>query len=107
MTGFLAAFVPSHWGGSLVGVGMIRPQTLSCSCNLGWICDAHPDLPFRHGTCGGPAIACRNHACPYWQGPQPLAHEPGLQFSYICLLREVRTLERHQRFKPFRPVPVS
>jgi hypothetical protein len=86
----------------LVGVGMIRPQTLSCSCNLRWICDAHPDLPLLHGTYGGPgiAIACRNDASPDWQGPQPLAHEPGLQFSYIYLLREMRTLERHQRFKP-------
>jgi hypothetical protein len=61
-------------------------------------------MPFLHGTCGGPGIACRNQACPYWQGPHPLAHEPGVQFSYIYLMREVRTLERHQRFKAFRRV---
>ena len=74
MTGFSAAFVPRQWGGSLVGVGMIRPLTLSCAGNLGWICDAHP-------------------------GP-----DSGLPFSYIYLLRETRTLERHQRFKPLRRV---
>jgi hypothetical protein len=90
--GFSAAFVPTPWGGSLVGVGMIRLQPRSCSCNFGWICDAHPDLPFLHGTCDGAGVACRNHACPYWQGPQPLAHEPGVQCSYIYLLCEMRTL---------------
>jgi hypothetical protein len=104
MMGFSAAFVPTPWGGSLVGVGMIRLQPRSCSCNFGWICDAHPDLPFLHGTCDGAGVACRNHACPYWQGPQPLAHEPGVQCSYIYLLCEMRTLDRHQRFKSLRRV---
>jgi hypothetical protein len=88
----------------LIGAGMIRPQPPSCSCNRGWICDAHPDLPFLHSTCDGSGIACRNHACPYWQGPRPLAHEPGVQFSYLYLMRQMRTLDRHQGFKPLRPI---
>ena len=78
---------------------MTRLQPVSCSCNLGWICDAHPDLPFLHDTCSGHGLACRNPACPFWQGPEPLANEPGVQFSYLYLLREMRTFERHRRFK--------
>jgi hypothetical protein len=85
-----------------VGGSMIGEQLLSCSCNLGWICDIHPDLPFLHGRCSGPGVRCRNHACPYWEGPRPLAHEPGVQFSYIYMLREMRALEGRHRFRSSR-----
>jgi hypothetical protein len=35
---------------------------------------------------------------------QPLAHDPGMQFSYIYLMRVLRALEPHQRVKPLRPM---
>jgi hypothetical protein len=31
---------------------------------LGWICEAHPALPWPHDDCAGPGTQCRNPDCP-------------------------------------------
>ena len=64
-------------------------NVLPCSCNRGWICQMHPDSRFLHERCPGPGVPCRQRGCPYWQGPQPLAREPRIQFAYIFTLREL------------------
>jgi hypothetical protein len=62
---------------------------LSCPCNRGWICDVHPASRFLHERCPGPGAPCRNPRCPYWQGPQPLAREPRVQFADMFILRDM------------------
>jgi hypothetical protein len=44
---------------------MSKP-TLSCGkCNEGWICEEHPDQPWPHQNCAGPAIPCDVVTCAY------------------------------------------
>ena len=50
---------------------MTEPKT--CRCDKGWVCEAHPDLPYPHADRSGPGQRCDNPNCPYWRGPSPSA----------------------------------
>jgi hypothetical protein len=34
-------------------------------CDAGWICEEHPDRPYPHDDCAGPAMLCRTPGCPH------------------------------------------
>jgi hypothetical protein len=44
-----------------------------CNCREGWICEAHPNLPWPHDDCPGPGMRCANEMCPWWKGLAPAA----------------------------------
>jgi hypothetical protein len=31
----------------------------------GWICEQHPDRPYPHDDCAGPAMLCQTKGCPH------------------------------------------
>jgi hypothetical protein len=45
-----------------------------CTCDEGWVCEAHPSKPWPHGDCAGPGQPCENPNCPH--GQRVLARKP-------------------------------
>jgi hypothetical protein len=65
---------------------------LTCGkCDDGWICERHPDLPWPHDQCPGPAIPCDVADCPYRVEPHPVNKRTGL--GCIRCRQPVATIE--------------
>jgi hypothetical protein len=47
-------------------------------CDDGWICKVHPDQPWPHDQCPGPAMPCEVAACPYLIDFRPVTTRTGL-----------------------------
>jgi hypothetical protein len=45
-----------------------------CRCNLGWICEEHPDQAWSHDNCAGPSVPC-----PVCNTQSPPRLQPGRQ----------------------------
>ena len=51
-----------------------------CHCARGWVCESHSAQPYPHEGCDhGAGMPCVNALCPYWQGTDSLALDPGIQ----------------------------
>lgn len=62
----------------------------SCDhCARGWVCEAHPESPWPHGSCAGPGMRCLSPSCPWWTDKDPGAlHPEGLDFDCLKSLQQ-------------------
>jgi hypothetical protein len=67
--------------------GMTTTQINPCHCARGWICEAHPDRPAHHDDCDAGGRPSDYPHCPYWQGADPLALDPSVQYDQTFIDR--------------------
>ena len=76
----------------------MRPILSCAKCDYGWICEEHPDQPFPHDNCAGPAMPCDEPTCPYRIDTRPVslaydrvtgANVEGQAFFYVAELEQV------------------